>query len=113
MWWAGITADMRWPKILSKPRLRLGFTGCLDQELPSGLQVIGDAALAVDPLSGHGLRLAFESVRNAIEVPESYQEWISSAWQEHEAEERRVYSSAGISGPFWQRRREKLHASIR
>jgi flavin-dependent dehydrogenase len=88
----------------SQPRLRLAFTGILTGAVPNRMDVVGDAALAVDPLSGHGLTLALESAWQSATNPVDYSEWLAQVTAEHLAQERAVYADARLTGPFWRRR---------
>ncbi|MEU4446186.1 FAD-dependent oxidoreductase [Actinosynnema sp. NPDC050801] len=71
---------------------------------PPGVAVIGDAALAADPLSGQGLALAVEGAVLAADDPTGYPDWLARATAAHAAGARAVYSAAGLDGPFWRRR---------
>ncbi len=71
---------------------------------PYRIPVIGDAALAVDPLSGHGLAIAFESAWRAASDPLGYREWLADTAAQHHRQEREIYAAAGYPGPFWRRR---------
>lgn len=67
---------------------------------------IGDAALAVDPLSGHGLRIAIESgIRGALD-PTGYGEWLRTEQRRHADDERALYDreTRFAAEPFWSRR---------
>ena len=84
---------------------------------------VGDAALACDPLSGHGMQFALESAAQAAEwiAGESaedgypgYSRWCSAAVQQYAAGRRATYRSAETGsrdGAFWQRRRAAWPAS--
>ncbi|HEY7619206.1 MAG TPA: hypothetical protein VH834_05500 [Solirubrobacteraceae bacterium] len=94
-----------WPAAASvRPGVRIGTTATLAGPLPAHVQVIGDAALAVDPLSGHGLALALETATRAAMDPERYGAWLDGAAQVHAEQERVVYASAAADGVFWRRR---------
>jgi flavin-dependent dehydrogenase len=85
-------------------RRRPAFTGAVIGEPPAEMQVVGDAALAVDPLSGHGLALAFEGSLRAARDPGGYPEWLARITESHAIQEQGVYAAAGRTGEFWRRR---------
>jgi hypothetical protein len=67
------------------------------------VQVVGDAALTVDWLSGNGLALAVEAgVRSA--GPAGCADWYDDVAGAHAAQRRDVYRAAGADAPFWNRR---------
>lgn len=68
--------------------------------------VIGDAALALDPLSGHGLSLAIAGAFHSADEPESYRQWVADQRHQHDQGERTLYSAARhpVGAPFWARR---------
>lgn len=84
---------------------RSATTARLVGPMPPGVTIIGDAALAVDPLSGHGLALAIQGAWLAATDPAGYPDWLADMTAGHEASERAVYAAAGMAGPFWHRRR--------
>jgi flavin-dependent dehydrogenase len=86
------------------PRVRAGTIGGLAAVPPAGVQVIGDAALAVDPLSGHGLALAFESAARAADDPDGLSAWIAEVETAHAEQAAELYLAAGAHGAFWRRR---------
>jgi 2-polyprenyl-6-methoxyphenol hydroxylase-like FAD-dependent oxidoreductase len=114
--WAGATAALdlprlRWPEQgwsaaarQVRPWLRDGRTGAVTGAVPSGISVLGDAAVAVDPLSGHGLALAFESAWRAAADPAGYPRWLAAVTAAHLGQQRAVYTAAGQAGEFWRRR---------
>jgi len=70
-----------------------------------GAVLVGDAAIAVDPLSGHGLTLAIESgMRHA---DSDYGSWLADTAAAHARRRQETYAAAvgDVGGPFWQRRR--------
>ena len=110
----GDKIDITWQRLLREsrcrslkpehPRIRLaltGYTSCWGDET---LNVIGDAALAVDPLSGHGLTLAFLTSWQAVSDPFGYAMWIEETRRKYAEREREIYASAQRSGAFWERR---------
>jgi flavin-dependent dehydrogenase len=102
--WIHAVGHLGWPDARHvEPRLRPAFI-TLPPETPVGMQVVGDAALAVDPLSGHGLTLAFESVSRVLADQARYQEWLADTAVLHQRREREIYTATGYSGRFWRRR---------
>jgi 2-polyprenyl-6-methoxyphenol hydroxylase-like FAD-dependent oxidoreductase len=68
------------------------------------LIAIGDAALALDPLSGHGLAVALEGALVAAERRGDYRDWHRERLARALAEEPRVYAPAAARRPasrFW------------
>jgi flavin-dependent dehydrogenase len=85
------------------PRVRPRAIGVAAPVQRGRLSLAGDCALAVDPLSGHGVALA---VQSALECTDSaYPRWIADTARMHTAAEREIYRSAcgPVDGPFWQR----------
>jgi len=68
------------------------------------VRLVGDAAIAVDPLSGHGLTLALESATRWADA--DYADWVSETDRFHQQRERETYRPAvgPVDGPFWSRR---------
>lgn len=96
---------LEWPLASAgRPHFRLAYTAETTDPFPEGMTAVGDAALAVDPLSGHGLALAFESAWMAASEPNRYPEWLADQSVHHANAEGAVYASAGRSEPFWLRR---------
>jgi len=88
-----------------RPRVRLGAIGAATPVTRGRLSLAGDSALAVDPLSGHGVALA---VQTALRCHDSaYPQWIADTARVHIAAEREMYRSAcgPVDGPFWERQR--------
>ncbi len=82
-------------------------------DLPAGLLVLGDAAVAMDPLSGHGLFWAFSSALAAVPMAQAMLEGegalarrfhrervVSTFWRQARVG-RDLYRLAGQTGPFW------------
>lgn len=71
----------------------------------TGVLPVGDAALAVDPLSGHGLRFALESGIRAVLEPQHYVEWLMSEHERHADDEHALYQreTRFSDSLFWQR----------
>jgi len=82
-------------------------------DLPEGLLVLGDAAVAMDPLSGHGLFWAFSSALAAVPMALDILERdgalarrfhrdrvVSTFWRQARVG-RDLYRLAGQTGPFW------------
>ena len=66
--------------------------------------LVGDAALAVDPLSGYGITLAVEGAARWSD--RDYADWLADTARRHERMESSVYRAArGVDGPFWDQRR--------
>lgn len=68
------------------------------------LIAIGDAALALDPLSGHGLAVALEGALVAAEDRAAYRRWHRERLARALAEEPRVYAPMARrrpASPFW------------
>jgi 2-polyprenyl-6-methoxyphenol hydroxylase-like FAD-dependent oxidoreductase len=72
-----------------------GLAGRLEPAGQPGWLAIGDAALSVSPLSGHGVALALRGAVLAAEDPARYQEWLLRTALEHAAEEARLHAAAG------------------
>jgi hypothetical protein len=84
----------------------------LDPDLPR----LGDAAVAMDPLSGHGLFWALASALMAVPLTEAilsgradlaarfYHERVVSTFNRQARVGRDFYRSAGLAGPFWRTR---------
>ena len=103
--WAHALEHFGWPPAeYVRPSLRLAFTGVLDGPVPDRMQLVGDAALALDPLSGHGLTIALESALRAVTDPSGYPAWLAEVTATHLVQQRKVYSAAGQKGHFWERR---------
>jgi 2-polyprenyl-6-methoxyphenol hydroxylase-like FAD-dependent oxidoreductase len=93
------------------PHARPAATGAITPVSNGPVQLVGDTALAVDPLSGHGLTLALESASRWAEP--SYAEWIADTLASHERQERAVYGSVEtVDGPFWASRRGAARRSV-
>ena len=111
--WDDAARRAGWPAAVrprGRPRLRAAATG---RALPvstagitAGVTVIGDAALAVDPLSGRGLTLALESALAAVREDRDYGEWLAEVARSHELRSRSLYRDAfpGDTPEFWRRR---------
>jgi flavin-dependent dehydrogenase len=75
-----------------------GTTGLVQRAASAewpGLLAIGDAALSVSPLSGHGVALALHSAVLAATDPARYPEWLLRTALEHAAEETRLHVARG------------------
>jgi flavin-dependent dehydrogenase len=86
------------------PYLRPAVLGSTRPVAHRSVHLVGDAAIAVDPLSGHGLTLAFESAMRWADA--EYGDWVSETDQFHQQRERETYRAAvgPVDGPFWSRR---------
>lgn len=60
---------------------------------------VGDAALSVDPLSGHGLTIAFESAMRCSDS--DYPLWLNEQADGHERAGRAAYEAVPYASPFW------------
>jgi flavin-dependent dehydrogenase len=104
--WRNACARADWlpPAVAGEtPRVRSRTTGTA--AVPGrGVRLVGDAALSVDPLSGHGLALAVEG---GVRWAEPHlPAWLAAAAKAHADQERVVYAAAAHQdGPFWRRRR--------
>jgi len=68
---------------------------------------LGDAALAADPLSGHGLSIALDGALRATTNPEEYIHWLAASQEAHRLQERTLYGDEGrYPFEFWRRRRD-------
>lgn len=88
-----------------RPRVRTATIGVAAQPARGRFSLTGDAALAVDPLSGHGLTLAVQAASRCQDP--GYARWVADAAAVHAATERNMYRAASgpVDGPFWVRRR--------
>jgi hypothetical protein len=75
-----------------QPRLRLVRSSVAVPE--PGRTRVGDAALAVDPLSGHGLTLALYGGLRCLH--EGYLDWLATQADTHETAGRAMYIAAGL-----------------
>ncbi len=73
-----------------------------------GMDVLGDAALALDPLSGRGLATAVRGALMLAANPQRYRDWIVEQARSHTAAARELYSAAAGKHEFWRRRTEIL-----
>jgi hypothetical protein len=85
--------------------------------LEDGLLRIGDAAVAMDPLSGHGLFWALASALHAVPLAQAmmdgetdlaqafYRDRVVGTFWRQARVGRDFYRVAGLEGPFWQSRR--------
>lgn len=89
-----------------RPWLRPAATGGYSGSPAHGLDVIGDAAYAADPLSGQGLALALTGAERASADPFAYAAWAAERSAEHAGQEAAVYAAAAhfADQPFWRRR---------
>jgi 2-polyprenyl-6-methoxyphenol hydroxylase-like FAD-dependent oxidoreductase len=72
----------------------------------SPLTVIGDAAVALDPLSGAGLSFGIQSAVRAADDRGRYHEWLAAMRIWHDSQQRAVYAAPASASPqpFWARR---------
>jgi 2-polyprenyl-6-methoxyphenol hydroxylase-like FAD-dependent oxidoreductase len=66
---------------------------------------VGDAALSVDPLSGHGLALALESAIRHADA--DYQCWLRELADAYEHTGRQAYAAVRYPSSFWRRLRSR------
>ena len=85
------------------PRLRSRTIGYAGTPSDATLRLVGDAALAVDPLSGHGVALAVEAgVRWS---DHGYSDWLREMAESHEELEGAAYAAVDtMRSTFWVRR---------
>ena len=103
--------------LAGRPSVVTAASSKLDQVCGEGWIAAGDAAVAYDPLSGHGLSVALVSGRDAASAVEAcllgdraalarYRQRLARAWKAYE--DRRAIQYAGErrwrEHPFWQRR---------
>jgi hypothetical protein len=105
---AGVPSALDWLPATARaahPRVRPATIGTGAPAVGGRLTLVGDVALAVDPLSGHGIALALEAGSRWHDT--GYAEWVAESGYAHERMERNVYRSAcgAVNGPFWARRR--------
>lgn len=89
--WLPPAAGQAAPRV-RRVRSRLSLT-------TGGPRRAGDAALSVDPLSGHGLTLALEGGRRCLD--DGYDRWLSGQAAEHAAAGRVAYAEAGLELAAW------------
>jgi flavin-dependent dehydrogenase len=89
-----------------RPTARSARTGVFEGPPVRGLHLVGDAALAPDPLSGHGLTLALEGALALATEPHSYSTWLATTTVEHQRQQQATYAAVrrDLCGPFHQRR---------
>jgi flavin-dependent dehydrogenase len=86
------------------PRARAACIGSARPVAQHAVRLVGDAALTVDPLSGHGLTLAFESATRWADA--DYADWSANTEVVHTRQERETYRAVtgAVGAPFWSRR---------
>jgi len=89
-WKSGLEALGYSPSAGVRVIARPATTGRLELSAPHAM-VIGDAALAIDPLSGYGLTLALESALQAAEDPQVLPQWLAATATLHAQQERMAY----------------------
>jgi hypothetical protein len=78
--------------------------GYVASEGLGGVRLAGDAAMSVDPLSGHGVTLAVEGAARYDDP--AYSQWLTVTAQRYDARQHEIYCAAsGFDGPFWAVRR--------
>jgi flavin-dependent dehydrogenase len=105
--WRDAARDVGWAATLRpahRPALRAAPTGRAVAATGPGVTLAGDAALAVDPLSGRGLTLALETALAAARDERGYGDWLAERTRAHARQARAVYGMAGETRDFWRRR---------
>ncbi len=104
------------PVVSRRWRGRSASVGWLQPGAGHQWAAVGDAACAVDPLSGQGVAFALESGMQAMRLyaavrllsanwqPE-YLRWLQEVRDEHFQQRRQHYLASAIPAPFWQQRR--------
>jgi 2-polyprenyl-6-methoxyphenol hydroxylase-like FAD-dependent oxidoreductase len=82
----------------ARPRVR-PIRSCL-QAGDGGPVRVGDSALSVDPLSGHGLALALETGLRCHQP--DYLAWLADQAAEHARTGRAAHAAVPFDTPFWQ-----------
>lgn len=92
-------------------RARTSVVACADlgtdaEQLPLP---VGDAGLAADPLSGHGLVLGLRGALHAAADPADYLAWLARQQHEHREQERLLYRAERRypASAFWRRRGDR------
>lgn len=77
-----------------------------DGEGSGSAVALGDAALAADPLSGHGLMLCLDGAAQAASDPAGYRQWLTERGTRYVEQEQALYRSSDRrrTGTFWRRR---------
>lgn len=102
----GVLDDLDLVTRVSTGRPAASSTGCS--------VLVGDAALALDPLSGGGLRFALESGVSAAEPIvdgdiERYRGWLGETAAAHRSHAASTYAAGRFaSAPYWRRRQTEL-----
>ncbi len=95
---AGVVAEVILPPVLPRPE----HSQRQLHPLP-----LGDAALAADPLSGHGLSIALDGALRATTNRDEYIHWLAVSQEAHRLQERTLYGDEGrYPFEFWRRRRD-------
>jgi flavin-dependent dehydrogenase len=89
-----------------RPRVRPAAIGVAAPVVHGRISLAGDSALAVDPLSGHGVTLAVQASLRCHGP--GYPHWVADRAQVHASAERDMYRAARgpVDGPFWVQRRQ-------
>lgn len=97
-------AWLPWAARQRRPWVRRAAVGMGTPSARGRVRLLGDAALAVDPLSGMGIALAIEGAARWNDV--DYADWLTNTAAGYERMESEVYRGAsGVDGAFWDRRR--------
>ena len=96
------------------PALTSAHSGRIEQFSGPGWLAIGDAAMSLDPVTGHGLLKAIQSSRLAThtllsatpEALHAFETWNEQVWQQFCKEHHNCYAmeTRWPTAPFWQRR---------
>lgn len=86
------------------PRVRSRIITAARTSSDGAARLIGDAALSVDPLSGHGIALGMEGAARWADP--RYLEWLAAVAADNLIQERNAYraSLGAVGGRFWTRR---------
>jgi 2-polyprenyl-6-methoxyphenol hydroxylase-like FAD-dependent oxidoreductase len=105
LWQAAVRGGPDWlPGGCAAARPRLRPIRSRFHVVDTGPVRVGDSAISVDPLSGHGLTLALESGLRCNEP--DYPAWLADQADEHARTSRTAHAVVPFDGPFWQAGRE-------
>lgn len=106
--WARAAQDIDWLPTWARTAPLRGRPAGVQATEPrlGGVTVLGDAALALDPLSGHGMALAVTGALRAADEPDAYVEWLAEQRVAHDRDEVSLYAAAAHppGAAFWLRR---------
>jgi flavin-dependent dehydrogenase len=112
-WWRSLLADTRLIRnrvcTISRVGLRLASARTANANPVAGENwtLIGDAALAFDPICGTGLHFALESALRAVRDPGGYPIWCDTVFRRYLLQRAAYYriEKRWPSSPFWSARR--------